>query len=92
MNGNKTDLNKALRAIISACESLTISPRGLKSLRPIHFVPVPRATTSKSILERNQLHLPNKTFDCPLKIRRETERKEKEDLEKERRGERRPRL
>ena len=41
-------LNKALRATISACESLTMSPRGLKSERPRHLVPVPSATTCKS--------------------------------------------
>jgi len=42
------NLIKALLAMISACESLTISPRLLRSERPTHFVPVPSATTSNS--------------------------------------------
>ena len=37
------NLSKALRAIISAWESLRMSPRGLKRERPIHLVPVPNA-------------------------------------------------
>lgn len=44
----KENLIKARRAITSAWESLTISPSGLKSERPIHLVPVPKATTSNS--------------------------------------------
>lgn len=67
----KINLSRALRATISACESLTMSPWGLKSERPIHFVPVPRATTSKSKIKQINYQSP------ALLLKIKYERKEK---------------
>lgn len=52
--GQTEDINlmRALRAIISAWESFTTSPRGLRSDPPRHLVPVPRETTCSSEKEK----------------------------------------